>query len=283
MRLASLVALSMLAFAANSLLCRLALRSTGTDPASFTAVRLISGAATLWLLVRLRARRPAGDWGSALALFAYAAAFSYAYARLPAGSGALILFGAVQTTMLGYGLCHGERLRPWQVAGVGFAVGGLVWLVLPGVAAPPLAGAALMAGAGVGWGTYSLRGRQAADAAASTAGNFLRTVPLAVALCALSAGRLSLAADGCGYALASGAVTSGLGYIVWYSVLPRLVATQAAIFQLSVPLLAAMGGVALLKEPVTGRLLGSAVAIFGGITLVMLAQRKPRAVDAARG
>ena len=202
-RTSALVVLSMLAFAANSLLCRLALHSTRIDAASFTTVRLVSGAATLWLLLRLRARRPAGDWRSALALFVYATAFSFAYVSLPAGSGALILFGAVQTTMLGYGLYRGERLRPWQVAGLGCAVGGLVWLVLPGVAAPPLAGAAVMACAGTAWGVYSLRGRRASDAAAATAGNFLRTVPLAALLCVVFAGKLSLPPDGCGYALAS--------------------------------------------------------------------------------
>lgn len=264
----------MLAFAANSLLCRLALRSAGMDAASFTAVRLISGAATLWLLMCLRGRRLAGDWWSSLALFVYAAAFSYAYVRLSAGSGALILFGAVQTTMLGYGLYQGERLRPWQVVGVSVAVGGLVWLVLPGVAAPPPGGAAMMAAAGTAWGVYSLRGRRSVDAAASTAGNFLRTVPLALLLCVPSADKLSLPWGGYGCALASGVLTSGLGYIVWYAVLPRLAATRAAIVQLSVPLLAAVGGVGLLNEALTPRLLGCAVAILGGIALVILAKEE---------
>ncbi len=275
LRVACLAALAMIAFAVNSLLCRLALKSTGIDAASFTAVRLISGTVVLWLI--LQARRPrtpaAGRWDSSLALFVYAAAFSYAYARLPTAVGALILFGSVQATMIGYGLFAGEKLRGWQTAGLCLAAGGLVWLLLPGLSAPPARGAALMGCASIAWGVYSLRGRNAADATAATAGNFLRAVPMAAVLSAVMCTEFSWRADGICYAAVSGAVTSGLGYVVWYSVLPRLKATNAAVIQLSVPVLAAAGGVGLLNEPMTLRLLGSSLAILGGIAVVISARR----------
>ncbi|MGH8166748.1 MAG: EamA family transporter, partial [Woeseiaceae bacterium] len=187
-RLTALTALTMVAFAGNSLLCRMALKSTSMDAASFTTIRVISGALMLWLIVRahrgVRADN-AGSWMSAFALFAYAAAFSFAYVSLPAASGALILFGAVQATMIGYGLWTGERLRALQIAGLALAIAGLVGLLLPGLSAPPLAGSILMFGAGVAWGVYSLRGQGAGDPLAATAGNFLRAIPFAVALSAL--------------------------------------------------------------------------------------------------
>lgn len=270
-RLMVLTALALLAFAGNSLLCRAALRQTSLDASSFTAIRLVSGAFMLWLLVRLRSATAngRGSWASALALFAYAAAFSFAYIGLPAGTGALLLFGAVQATMIGWGLWRGERFSVVQWGGLLMACGGLVGLLLPGLSAPPLTGALLMLAAGVAWGVYTLRGRGAGDPLRVTAGNFLRTVPIALLLGWWMLGTLPLDAAGVGYAVASGAVTSGIGYALWYSVLPALKATQAATLQLSVPLLAALGGVLWLGEALTPRLLLAAVAILGGIALVI--------------
>ncbi|QDZ29383.1 DMT family transporter [Noviherbaspirillum sp. UKPF54] len=270
--LAALIAVTMIAFAGNSLLCRAALRHTAIDAASFTTIRIASGALMLWLLVRLRGARLAGhgSWRSALALFAYAAGFSYAYLSLPAGTGALLLFGAVQATMIGYGIWSGERLRALQLLGLLLALGGLVGLLLPGLAAPPLQGALLMLAAGVAWGIYSLRGKGAGDPTAVTAGNFCRATLLAVALSLAMAGGARLDAAGAGYAVASGALTSGLGYALWYAVLPALRATTASTLQLSVPVIAALGGILFLGEPVTLRIVLAAVAILGGIALVIL-------------
>ena len=270
----ALTAVAMLAFAGNSLLCRLALQHSGIDPASFTSVRLTSGAVVLWALVRWRGQRPAGDWGSAAALFVYAAAFSYAYLSLSAGTGALLLFGAVQATMLGWGLWHGQRLGRSQTAGLVLAMGGLVALLLPGVTAPPAGGALLMSAAGVAWGVYSLRGRSAGDPTAVTAGNFVRASALAVplALAALPWARVDVA--GLLWALCSGAVTSGLGYAIWYTALKGLQPTSSASVQLSVPVLTALGGVALLSEPLTLRLALCSLAILGGIAWVIAGQRR---------
>jgi drug/metabolite transporter (DMT)-like permease len=268
----ALTAVAMLAFAGNSLLCRLALQHSGIDPASFTTVRLTSGAVVLWALVRWRGQRPAGDWGSAAALFVYAAAFSYAYLSLSAGTGALLLFGAVQATMLGWGLWRGQRLGWGQTAGLMLALGGLVALLLPGVTAPPAGGALLMTAAGVAWGVYSLRGRGAGDPTAVTAGNFVRASALAVplALAALPWARVDVA--GLLWALCSGAVTSGLGYAIWYTALKGLQPTSSASVQLSVPVLTALGGVALLSEPLTLRLALCSAAILGGIACVITGQ-----------
>ena len=274
-RTLALTALAMTAFAGNSLLCRIALKHTSLDAASFTAIRLLSGALVLWLVARRwrGAQSGAGSWPSALALFAYAAGFSFAYVSLPAATGALLLFGAVQATMIGYGLYKGERFRRLQLVGLALAFGGIVGLLLPGLSAPPLAGALLMLGAGVAWGVYSLRGKGAGDPTRVTAGNFLRAVPLALALSLsmlILKGGASLDAAGVGYAVASGALTSGLGYALWYAVLPALKATTAATVQLSVPVLAALGGIAFLGEPVTLRLAMASAAILGGIALVVL-------------
>jgi drug/metabolite transporter (DMT)-like permease len=271
-RLAILTTLTMCAFAGNSLICRAALKHTAIDPASFTSVRLISGAVALWLLVRLRRGAGAGqsNWRSALALFAYAAGFSFAYVSLPTGTGALLLFGAVQATMISYGIWRGERLLKLQIAGLGLALAGLVGLLLPGLSAPPLVGALLMLGAGVAWGIYSLRGKSAVDPTAVTAGNFLRAVPFAVVLCLFKFNGLSMDTAGLGYAVLSGAVTSGVGYALWYSVLPALPATLAATVQLSVPVLAALSGVAFLGEPISLRLVLASIGILGGIALVVL-------------
>jgi drug/metabolite transporter (DMT)-like permease len=269
MRIATLTALALLAFAANSILCRLALREGGIDPLGFTLLRLASGAAMLALLVRWRRReRPlAGDWGSAVALFAYAIAFSLAYLHLTAGTGALILFGAVQLTMVGLGLHQGERWSPLQVGGTLLALAGLVWLVLPGLEAPPLGAAALMAGAGIAWAAYTWRGRAVVDPLRSTAGNFYRAAPLAVLPCLALLPQLQPDALGAACAVLSGAFASGLGYAVWYSALPGLSAKTAANAQLSVPVLAALGGVVLLGEPIGWRLAIAAAAVLGGIAL----------------
>lgn len=267
-----LTALAMAAFAGNSLLCRLALKQSGIDPSSFTSIRLISGALVLWLLTRRRGalQAGAGNWPSALALFVYAAGFSFAYVSLPAATGALLLFGAVQATMIGYGLWMGERFGRLQLVGLVLAFGGLLTLLLPGLSAPPLVGSLLMLGAGLAWGIYSLRGKGAGDPTQVTAGNFLRAVPLAIALSLFMLKSQSLDTAGFWYALASGALTSGIGYAIWYSVLPALKATNAATVQLSVPVIAALGGIVFLGESITVRLGLASAAILGGIALVVL-------------
>ncbi len=268
----SLTTLAMIAFAGNSLLCRLALQQTAIDPASFTTLRIVSGALTLWLIVRLRSsnRSAAGSWPSALALFTYAAAFSYAYVSLAAATGALLLFGAVQATMIGYGLWAGERLGLRQTMGLALALGGLVGLLLPGLSAPPLSGALLMLGAGVAWGVYSLRGKGAGDATCVTAGNFLRAVPMAVLLGLAALPWSSLDIAGFCYAVSSGALASGVGYAIWYTALRGRRATSAATVQLSVPVITALGGIVFLGEAISWRLLITSAAILGGIALVII-------------
>lgn len=274
-RILVLTSLAMTAFAGNSLLCRLALKHTSMDPASFTTIRLVSGALVLWLVSR-KARGTqavAGNWLSALALFLYAASFSFAYVSLPTGTGALLLFGAVQATMIGYGLWKGERFRRLQLVGLVLAFGGILGLLLPGLSAPPLFGALLMLSAGAAWGIYSLRGKGAGDPTQVTAGNFMRAVPLALVLSLFMLKGASLDTAGLLYAVASGALTSGIGYAIWYTVLPALKATNAATVQLSVPVIAALGGIVFLGEPITLRLALASVAILGGIALVVLQKR----------
>ena len=268
--LVALTTLVMVAFAANSVLARLALRTTAVDAATFSAVRLAAGAVVLWVVARGRGG-VGGSWPSALALFAYAAAFSFAYLALSAGTGALVLFGAVQVTMTAWGLGHGERLSAAQGAGLAAAFGGLVYLLAPGVEAPPLRPALLMAAAGVAWGAYSLRGRGAERPAPESAGNFARASALGAVLLATAGagGAVRLDPAGLAYAALSGGVTSGLGYVGWYAVLPALRATTAATVQLSVPVLAALGGLALVGEPVTFRLVVASAATLGGIAVVV--------------
>jgi len=270
-RLSLLTTLAMLAFAGNSVLCRLALRDTAIDPASFTSLRLISGAAVLWLLLRSRSQRgeAGGSWGSAIALFVYAAAFSWAYIQLDAASGALLLFAAVQVSMLGIGLLRGERLSAAQTAGFALALVGLAALLAPGASAPPVLPATSMLSAGVAWGLYSLRGRGAADPLAATAGNFARAVPLTLILSLITLPWLMVDLGGALYALASGALTSGLGYAIWYAALPGLRASAAASVQLSVPVITAVGGLLLLNETPSMLLVLSSLAILGGIALVI--------------
>lgn len=272
--------LAMLAFACNSLLCRLALKHTSIDAATFTAVRLASGAGVLWLIVRARggSSTPGGNWPSAVALFVYAAGFSFAYVSLAASTGALILFGAVQATMIGHGVWRGERLRRAQTAGLVVALGGLLGLLLPGLTAPPWFGALLMGSAGVAWGVYSLHGRGAGDPLRATEGNFVRAAPMAVILALVAHGPQPADAAGLACAVASGAVASAIGYAIWYTALPALRATRAATVQLSVPVITAAGGVLFLGEPATLRLVLVSIAILGGIALVILA--KPGAAAA---
>ncbi|BAZ68706.1 conserved hypothetical membrane protein [Fischerella sp. NIES-4106] len=269
-----LIIFAMLAFAGNSLLCRMALKHTSINAASFTSFRLISGALMLWLIVRLRGETnaKAGSWLAAMALFAYAACFAIAYVSLPAGTGALLLFGSVQITMIGYGLWTGERLRRLQSIGLILAVAGLIGLLLPGLTTPLLQGSLLMLVAGVAWGIYSLLGKGVANPTQITASNFLRAVPFAIGLSVITYPQMTLDLPGVGYAIASGAITSGIGYAIWYRALPHLQATQAATVQLSVPILAAVGAIIFLNESMTLRLGLATVAVLSGIALVIKQQ-----------
>lgn len=278
-------ALAMTAFAANSVLARLAMATGEAGPWSFTLIRILSGAIVLTLLVSPWRTIKSGSWVSALALFAYAAAFSIAYLSLATGTGALILFALVQITMIGWSLASGERLSPARWAGLALALAGLVWLLFPGLEAPPLSGALLMAGAGLAWGVYSLRGRGHANPTAQTAGNFLKAGAIALVVAGpalLLTGEAMPSISGIGYALLSGAVTSGLGYAVWYYALRSLTASLAGISQLTVPAIAAAGGVLFLAEPVTFRFLAATVLILGGVALASLPRRAAfRVIDAA--
>ena len=284
----------MIAFASNSLLCRLALKHTTIDAATFTFIRILSGAVALWLILEIRTRLrtertaslffegssgsprvarhsslKAGNWPSALALFVYAAAFSFSYVDLSVGTGALLLFGAVQATMILWGFRKGERLDAIQVVGFVAAVIGLLVLVFPGLSAPPLIGSILMLGAGVAWGVYSVRGKGVQNPASVTAGNFVRAVPFSAVVWIIFLPWTHVDSAGVSYAVISGAITSGLGYVIWYSALPGLRATSAATVQLSVPVLAAAGGILLLGEPITLRYVFASVAVLGGIALVI--------------
>ncbi|WP_313697982.1 DMT family transporter [Achromobacter sp.] len=276
-RLFALTLFAMLAFAGNSLLCRIALKQTAIDPTTFVAIRIVSGALMLWLVLALRRQstRLEGTWAGALALLAYAMAFSYAYTHIPAGTGALLLFGAIQISMILYGLAIGERLSPLQCAGMALAVTGLVALMLPSADAPPAFYGFLMILSGVAWSIYSLLGRGAKNPAAATAGNFIRAAPVALALLLAQfvASHVRIDAAGAGYAVASGAVTSGLGYILWYAALKQLNVTRAATVQLSVPVLAALGGTLLLDEPLTALLVAASALVLAGVSLVIFNKR----------
>lgn len=282
-RVLLLTAFAMLAFAGNSLLCRLALKTTAIDAVSFTGVRILSGALMLLALLHLRhgGGRTSGSWRGAAALFAYAAAFSYAYLQLDAGAGALLLFGAVQVSMVAWGLLCGERFNPVQLLGFLLALGGLIALLLPGASAPPLAGALLMLVSGVAWGSYSLLGRGIADPLAATTGNFLRAIVFAGLLALPFLADLRLDTAGLLYATLSGALTSGIGYAIWYSALPGLSAIQAASVQLSVPILASLSGALLLAEHISLRLLLVSVAVLGGIALILRGRARPAVQVAA--
>ncbi len=276
----------LIAFAANQLLSRAALGHLRTDPLLFTAVRLASGAGVLALLLAARRSRPAGgSWSSALALLAYALAFSLAYVRIGAGSGALVQFAAVQATMIGWVVLRGDRPTRLQWIGLVLAFSGVAGLTAPGASAPDAAGAALMVAAGVAWGIYSLRGAGGEDPLTTTADNFLRCVPAMLPLLLLHGrGGLHAGAAGIWLAVASGAVASGLGYALWYAVVPDLGATRAAIVQLAVPVVAAVGGAGLLGERVTARLVvsGAAILIGVGVSVLPAARRTARAPPRGR-
>jgi drug/metabolite transporter (DMT)-like permease len=274
LRAASLTAVALVAFAANSLLCRLALGGEQIDAATYTSLRLLSGAVTLWAIVAFSSRRSShprvgGSWVSAAMLFLYAAAFSFAYLTLDAGTGALILFGAVQVTMILAGFLEGDRPHALEWVGLLGAFGGLVYLVTPGISAPEPIGFVLMTAAGVAWGIYSLRGRGSGNPSAVTAANFARAVPFAFVVSLLFLPDFQITVRGAWLAVASGAVASGMGYVVWYAALKGLTTTRAAVVQLSVPVLAASGGVLFLAEAITHRLVLSSVIILGGIALAI--------------
>ena len=270
--------LAMVAFASNSLLNRLALGQKSIDAVSYTSVRLIAGALALWLISFFQRNntgsRVRGNWISASMLFLYAIAFSFAYLSLSAGTGALILFGSVQMTMILAALRSGERPHFLEWLGIVLALGGLVYLVLPGLRAPSPLGSALMMTAGVAWGVYSLRGRGSGSPLADTAGNFIRAVPLIILLRLVTLDNLHLTQSGILLAALSGAVASGVGYVIWYTALAGLTATRAAIVQLSVPVLAAWGGVVLLAEDISLRLILAAALILGGIAMAITGRRK---------
>jgi drug/metabolite transporter (DMT)-like permease len=270
-RLVAYITLTMIAFAGNSLLCRMALKETTIDAASFTSMRLLSGALMLWLLMRWQNQAPLkhGSWRSAVALFLYAVALSYAYRTINTGAGALMLFGAVQVTMILAGFISGERMSLLQSLGFAAAISGLVILVSPGVEAPSILDSVLMLASGVAWGIYSLYGRGQSNPAAATAGNFLRAAPMSIALSLLALPWLQLDTPGVIYAVLSGAVTSALGYILWYRVLQQMSAMTASTVQLSAPLIATLGGIVMLGEAITYDLVIASLLILGGIWLVL--------------
>ncbi len=274
----TLIALTLVAFAANSLLCRMALGGDLIDPGSFMAIRLVSGAVALipisrWLGEKKTQRPTKGSWVSGFLLFAYAAAFSWAYVSLNTGTGALVLFGSVQLTMIAAALLSGESLESAQWIGLAAAIGGLVYLVLPGISAPDPLGALLMCVSGIAWGFYSIRGKGTLAPIAMTAGNFLRSTPMAIVTFALAFSGTHWKPQGILLALISGVLTSGLGYVLWYKVLPSLTMTQAAVLQLLVPVLAAFAGVAFLSEQLSARLITASVMILGGVAWAVIRRK----------
>jgi len=272
-----LTGLALMAFAANSVLCRLALGDETIDAASFTIVRLLSGAIVLFLIIRFtqkdKEQVTTGSWTASLMLFLYAIAFSYAYISLDTGTGALILFGSVQITMILLSLFSGTRLHHTEWTGVIIAFAGFVYLILPGVTTPSTVGFLLMAAAGVAWGIYTLKGRGTQNPLMDTAYNFYRTIPLVILLTIITINHANYSFDGVLLALLSGGITSGIGYTIWYVALGGLSATQAAVLQLLVPVIAAFGGIVFVSEIITMRLMISAALVLGGILLVVLGKR----------
>lgn len=283
MPIALLTAIAMLAFAANSVLARLAFATGGAEPLSYTGIRLAAGAVTLAAILLVRDRRVgiAGSWAGAASLFGYAILFSIAYILLGAGTGALILFAAVQIGIIGWAIRKGDRPRALEWLGLAVAFAGLVYLVSPGLVAPHPLGTALMVGAGLCWAAYTLIGRGSQSPLTDTAGNFIRTAPLAIVLVLAGALWRGIAPAAALYAIASGALASGIGYAVWYSALPHLSRTRAAIVQLTVPAIAAAGGVAFIAEPLSLRLAMSTVLILGGVAFALLAAERRRGVTRA--
>ena len=266
--------LTLIAFAGNSVLCRLALGGKTIDAASFTSIRLLSGALVLLVILKFSSKKNSsstkGSWFAALVLFSYAITFSFAYTTLDVGTGALILFGSVQITMILLSLISGNRLRVTEWLGVTVAFAGFVYLILPGVTAPSITGFSLMALAGIGWGVYTLKGRGSVNPLSDTAYNFSRSIPLVIVLVALTFQKAHISSEGVLLAAISGGLTSGIGYTIWYTALGGLSTTQAAVVQLSVPVIAALGGVILVSEQINLRLTFSALLILAGILMVIL-------------
>jgi len=267
-------AMALIAFAANSVLCRLALGDESIDAAGFTVIRLLSGAVVLSIILIFSSNKNStlsrGSWSASVMLFVYAIAFSFAYIALDTGTGALILFGAVQVTMILMALISGYRLHISEWLGVALAFFGFVYLVLPGVTAPPLFSFSLMTIAGIAWGLYTLKGKGSSNPLADTTYNFLRTTPLLIILTFATLQNLHLTFEGILLAVLSGGIASGIGYTMWYIALAGLSATQAAVIQLLVPIIAAFGGVIFVSEAITFRLAFAALMILGGVLLVVL-------------
>jgi len=269
-----LTGLALIAFAANSVLCRLALGNEAIDASSFTVIRLLSGTIVLFLIISITGNTTGtftkGSWTASFMLFLYAVTFSYAYISLDTGTGALILFGSVQITMILLSLISGTRLHITEWAGVVIAFIGFIYLILPGITAPSVIGFLLMTIAGIAWGFYTLKGRGSKSPLMDTAYNFLRTTPLVVLLAISTINNINYSSEGIVLALLSGGVTSGIGYTIWYIALGGLSSTQAAVLQLSVPVIAALGGVIFVSEAITFRFIISAAMVLGGILMVVL-------------
>lgn len=274
--------LALLAFAGNSVLCRLALGNDQIDAASFTAVRLLAGVIVLFCLLAVTGRsKPItsaplqrGSWWSGFMLFTYAVTFSFAYVTLETGIGALILFGAVQITMLAVGIASGDRLHKLEWAGMLVAFAGFIYLVLPTLSTPSWLGFVLMTASGIAWAFYTLAGRGSQHPLQDTGFNFLRTIPLVILLLAASAYNADLTLNGLVLAVLSGGVASGVGYTLWYSALKGMSTTQAAVVQLLVPVIAALGGVVFVDEPFSLRLMVSSALVLGGILTVVLSKHR---------
>ena len=276
-KLFCITALTMVAFAANSVLNRIALAQDAIGPWGFTTIRFASGAVILMIIAQPRLAYKAGNWGSALALFLYGSLFSFAYLMLSAGTGALILFAAVQITMIAGGLIAGERLKALQWAGTVIAILGLIYLMSPSLETPPLIGAIMMLASGVGWGLYSLRGKTAGDPVAKTGGNFMRTALICLMVTPViffAIPEIKMTTKGIMLALTSGVVTSGLGYVIWYMALKDLTAIRAGIAQLTVPVIAAIGGMIFISEPMTWRFTITALVILGGVGVATMTRQK---------
>jgi drug/metabolite transporter (DMT)-like permease len=276
-----LTVIAMTAFAANSLLARLALGTHSIDAASYTAIRILSGAVFLYLVTRRKSapenaaqRALQGNWTAAAALFAYAIAFSYAYLALGAATGALILFSSVQATMILWSVRQGNRPSTGEIVGFATAFAGFVWLVLPGIGRPDPLGCLLMVLSGMSWGIYTLKGRSSSSPLADTAGNFVRAGAFCVPLAALAFVTANVSYVGVSLALASGVVASGLGYAIWYLVLPALTAFQAALIQLSVPVIAAAGAILFLGETLSLRFAAVGIIVLGGIALAITSKQR---------
>lgn len=269
---------ALVCFALNSILCRLALKTDEIDAASFTAIRLVSGAIMLFFINfftnKDKSRFKSGSWASAFYLLLYAICFSFAYVSLTTGNGALILFGTVQFTLIAAALYKGERPHRLEWLGFMIAFGGLIYLIFPGLSAPPLLSSALMFAAGVAWGFYTLNGRNSTNPIADTAGNFLRAVPFAVPILLIFLPQTHLSSKGILLAVLSGAVASGIGYVAWYAILKFYTATRAGILQISVPAIAALGGVIFLSENLSFRLIMASFLILGGVALAIFGRKK---------